>query len=87
MNEDKIEEVFEKLFKRLNGKIPFTTKDLELLGVVELADSSVVYRIAVETEPMKQFQTERYLRKEIKKEFDKEGIKIPYQQIEVHNGK
>ena len=25
--------------------------------------------------------------KEIKKEFDKENIKIPYKQIEVHNGK
>ena len=87
IKDNKIEEVLEKLFSRLNGNIPNATKDLELLGVVELADSSVVYRIAVETEPMKHFQTERFLRKEIKKEFDKEGIKIPYKQIEVHNGK
>lgn len=86
-NEDEIEQAFENLFKRLNGKIPNATRDLELLGVNELSSSSVVYRVAVETKPMQQFNVERFLRKEIKKEFDKSNIKIPYQQIEVHNGK
>ncbi|MBQ6323327.1 MAG: mechanosensitive ion channel [Bacilli bacterium] len=85
--EEKIEKAFENLFKKLNGNVPFAKKDLELWGVNELADSAVVYRVVVETEPMKQFVVERYLRKEIKKEFDQENIKIPYQQIEVHNGK
>lgn len=86
-NEEEIEKTFENLFKRLNGNIPHATKDLELWGVNSLGDSSVVYRVVVETEPMQQFSTERFLRKEIKKEFDKSGIKIPYQQIEIHNGK
>ncbi len=85
--EEKIEKVFEDLFSNLNGKIPYATKDLELLGVNELLDSAVIYRIAVETEPMKQMAVERYLKKEIKKALDKANIKIPYQQIEVHNGK
>ena len=86
-DEKLIEETFDKLFKKLNGNIPYATKDLELLGVNNLDDSSVVYRVIVETEPMKQFVVERFLRKEIKKEFDLSKIKIPYQQIEVHNGK
>ena len=86
-NEKLIEETFEKLFKKLNGNLEFATKDLELWGVNELGDSGVVYRVAVETKPMKQFVTERFLRKEIKKAFDEVGIKIPYTQIEVHNGK
>lgn len=86
-NEEEIEEVFDKLFKRLNGNIPDATKDLELWGVQELSDSSVIYRVAVETIPTKQFAVERFLRKEIKKEFDQNNIKIPYTQIEVHNGK
>lgn len=86
-NEEEIEKVFDKLFKRLNGNIPNATNNLELLGVNELSASSVIYRVAVETEPTQQFAVERYLRKEIKKEFDKANIKIPYQQIEVHNGK
>ncbi len=86
-DEKKIEETFDKLFKKLNGNMEFATKDLELWGVNDLGDSGVVYRVVVETKPMKQFITERFLRKEIKKAFDEVGIKIPYTQIEVHNGK
>ena len=86
-NEEEIDQVFQKLFQRLKGKIPNATKEPEVWGVNELDDSSVVYRIVVETKPTMQFATERFLRREIKKEFDQSGIKIPYQQIEVHNGK
>lgn len=86
-NEEEIEETFNKLFARLKGKIPNATKDPEIWGVQELGESSVVYRIVVETKAMQHFQTERFLKKEIKKEFDKNKIKIPYTQIEVHNGK
>lgn len=85
--EEDIEKAFSSLFEHLKGKIPYATKDIELWGVNELSDSSVIYRVVVETKPMKNFITERFLRKEIKKEFDKLGIKIPYTQIEVHNGK
>jgi len=85
--EDKIEQAFNKLSEKLNGNIPYAKKDIELWGVNDLADSAVIYRVVVETEPMKQFAVERYLRKEIKKVFDESDIKIPYQQIEVHNGK
>lgn len=86
-NQEEVEKAIEKLFKRLNGKVPHATKDIELWGINELSDSSVVYRIVVETKPTKQFEVERFLKKEIKKEFDEANIKIPYQQIEVHNGK
>jgi len=85
--ENVIEEAFDRLFKKLNGNIPHATKDLELWGVNDLSDSAVVYRVVVETEPMQHFAVERFLKKEIKKAFDNEKIKIPYKQIEVHNGK
>lgn len=86
-DEKLIEETFDKLFKRLNGNIKYATKDLELWGVNDLSESSVVYRVVVETEPMKHVATERFLKREIKKELDAANIKIPYNQIEVHNGK
>ena len=85
--EEDIDNAFKSLFERIKGKIPNAKKEPEVWGVNELSDSSVVYRVVVETESMKHFATERYLKKEIKKEFDKKGIKIPYTQIEVHNGK
>lgn len=86
-DEKLIEKTFNDLFKELNKKLEYATKEIELWGVNELSDSAVVYRVAVETKPMKHIVTERILKKEIKKAFDKAGIKIPYTQIEVHNGK
>lgn len=71
----------------LKEQIPNALGDLEILGITKLDDSSVVYRVTVKVKPMKQFEAERFLRKEIKKAFDKENIKIPYPQIEVHNVK
>ena len=86
-NEKLIEETLDKLTKDLSGKLEFATKDIEVWGVNDLSDSAVIYRVVVETKPMKHIVTERILRKEIKKAFDKAGVKIPYTQIEVHNGK
>ena len=87
VSEEKIEKTFNKLFEEIKPKLEFATKDIELWGVNSLSDSGVIYRVVVETKPMKHIVTERILRKEIKKAFDKAGIKIPYTQIEVHNGK
>ena len=86
-DEKLIEETLEKLFKKLNGHIQYATGDLELWGVSDLGSSGVSYKIAVETESMRQYGVERFLRKEIKMAFDEAEIKIPYTQIEVHNGK
>ena len=86
-DEKLIEETFDNLFKELNTKLEDATKEIEVWGVHDLSDSAVIYRVVVETKPMKHIVTERVLRKEIKKAFDKVGIKIPYTQIEVHNGK
>lgn len=87
VKEESIEKAFKNLENELNGKLEFATKNIEIWGVHELAESGVIYRVVVETKPMKHILTERILRKEIKKQFDKVGVKIPYTQIEVHNGK
>lgn len=84
---EEIEKVFSDLFKKINGKIEHATGELQLLGITDLGNSAVVYRVALEVESMQQFAVERYLKKIIKETLDKENIKIPYNQIEVHNAK
>lgn len=84
---EEVEEVLEKMFKDLEGKIKGAIGPFKIVGINDLDSSSVVYRISLEVEPMQQFDIERRLRKELKIAFDKAGIKIPYPQIEVHNGK
>ncbi len=84
---DKVEKVLQELAKSLTGKIEHAKGEIQVLGITALDNSSVVYRVTLEVEPMKQFETERLLRKKIKETFDKKNIKIPVTQIEVHNGK
>lgn len=50
----------------------------DVLGVVRFGESDVVIRVVAKTRPMRQWEIERQLRKNIKEAFDREGIEIPY---------
>lgn len=84
---DRVEKSIEELSDIIKEKYPKIKKNIKILGVNELDSSSIIYRIGLEVNPEDYFYIQRILRKEIKKKFDKDKIKIPYQQIEVHNGK
>lgn len=82
-----VETVLNDLANNLNGSIEYAKGDIKILGIDALDDSAVIYRVTVEVDSMKQYEVERFLRRKIKEAFDKANIKIPYPQIEVHNGK
>lgn len=84
---EEVEKVLNDLAKELSGKIEDAKGEIQVLGINELENSSVVYRVTLEVNSMQQYTVQRFLRKKIKETFDKEKIKIPYPQIEVHNGK
>ena len=84
---ERVETILKNLFKKLNKSIEHLKGEIEIWGVDELGSSAVIIKVAVKTEALQHISVQRKLRKEIKKEFDKEGITIPYTQIEVHNGK
>lgn len=83
---DKVEKVLKELTAESSKTLPNLKGKVELLGIQELASSSVRYRIIAPTVAMQHYEVERILRKEIKDRLDKENIKIPYPQIEVHHG-
>lgn len=84
---DKVEKLLTDLCKKLNKKLDYLKGEIEIWGVEELDASAVKIRLAVKTEVLQHFGVQRQIKKEVKKLLDKEGIKIPYTQIEVHNGK
>lgn len=84
---DKVEKILQLTAATLREKIPLLTNDVELLGVQELADSAVVFRLVGKCKPAQHFEVERQMRKEFKNALDKNGIKIPYPQVEVHHEK
>lgn len=81
--EEILKKVCETMTKETEGKLEYSLID----GIESLADSSVVYSIKVLANAEDALTIKRNILKHVKKEFDKQGIKIPYMQIEVHNEK
>lgn len=85
-NLDKIEKVLTELAQELTSSLDKLKGEVELLGIRDLDDSAIIYRLTVPTVPLENFQIERKIRRAIKSRFDEKKIKIPYPQVEVHNG-
>lgn len=83
---EEVEKTLEKMCNKLDGTIPQTRGKIQILGINDMTSSGVVYRLAVETKSAEHITVERILRKEIKNALTAAKIKIPYKQIEVHNG-
>lgn len=60
--------------------------DLEMHGVTELADSAVVIRARIKTEPGMQWAVGRAYNEKIKVIFDANGIEIPYPHMTLYWG-
>lgn len=82
----KVENILTSLAKKLSKELPYIKEDVQLLGIHELADSAIVFRLVVATDAMKHFNVQREIRKQVKLTLDKEKIEIPYPQIQVHYG-
>ena len=84
---EKVEKVLNNLAIELTKTLPKLKGKVEVLGIESLADSSVVFKVIAPTVSMEHFAIQREMRKQIKIALDKNNIKIPYPQVEVHNGK
>ena len=58
--------------------------DMEMAGVENLADSSVVIRCRFKVLPLEQWGVRREYLKNIKHAFDARGIEIPFPQMSIH---
>jgi len=85
-NVDKLEKVLSELFDELNGSITGLKSEIRILGLQSYDDSSITYRVCVDTIPMEHLRVERELKRAIKIALDKNHIEIPFPQVVVHNG-
>ncbi len=60
------------------GYRPILLEEPAVSGVEELGDSAMTLRIMVKTQPGKQWEVSRELRKRIKETFEEEKIEMPY---------
>lgn len=80
----KVEKVLENLILKLNSSIKELKEDIIINGIESLSSSSVDFLITTKTSVKDEFIVKRKLTKEIKLALDKNNIKIPYPQVEVH---
>ena len=57
------------------------------LGIEKFSDSSIVYAMRFYCSPAKKWEYEREILRLVKIKYEEHKIKIPYNQVEVHNGK
>lgn len=83
---EKVEKILKELAEELSQELTKLKGPVEVLGIQALDSSSVNFRMNAKTLSQENYRIEREMKKAIKLRLDKKGIKIPYQQIEVHNG-
>ena len=83
---EKVEKAIDHILKKIGQDKDVINDTCLYLGVNELDSSCVKYMIKFLCNHDKQWITRRMALRTIKQELDKQGIKIPYNQIEVHNG-
>ncbi|CAM3496639.1 mechanosensitive ion channel family protein [Erysipelothrix anatis] len=57
---------------------------VEVIGIVDFAQSAIKVRVSVKTEAGKNYEIERRMRKDIKNALDEKGIAMPYNTQTVH---
>lgn len=82
---EKVEQVLLNTINEAKNKYKEITK-AEFLGIDNLKDSSVDYLVRITCIRETQWDIKRAVLKDIKLAYDKNNIKIPYNQLEVHNG-
>lgn len=83
---EKVEKVLNDLCSKLSNELVNLKGKVQLLGIEDLNSSSVIFRITAEVKAETHYQTQREIKKQIKLEFDKNKITIPYHQVVIHNG-
>jgi small-conductance mechanosensitive channel len=89
---DRVAEVLREIGAeiRTDAKLgPQIRDDIEILGVERLADSGVVIRARIKTDPAARWAVGREFNRRIKQRFDRLGIEIPYphQKLVIEGGK
>lgn len=83
---EKVLKILDKVIEELIAENKYVKKGSSA-GINGLDESSIKYLLNITCNPKEQFLAKRQVLLKVKESFDKNKVKIPYKQIEVHNGK
>ena len=82
---EKVKKALNNICEKLTNEVNYIEGKIELLGVEELKDSSVCFRIAADTKPTYNIPFKRLFLEEVLREFKRQNLEIPYPKMEVHH--
>ncbi len=88
-NVDEVMEVLQVIAEEIRRDPQFADdilEPLEMLGVDQFADSAVIIKCRIKTQPIKQWRVGREMNRRIKKTFDAKGIEIPFPHRTIYWG-
>lgn len=80
-NIDRVYAILRQIGDQIIQEEPYRSmilEPLEILGVDRFADSAVIIKARIKTQPIKQWVVGREINRRIKERFDQEGIEIPF---------
>ncbi|MDH4329511.1 MAG: mechanosensitive ion channel family protein [Nitrospira sp.] len=86
---DEVMAVLHEIAEELRSDLQFKDdilEPLEMLGVDQFADSAVIIKCRIKTQPIKQWRVGREMNRRIKKTFDARGIEIPFPHQTIYWG-
>lgn len=83
----KVDKVLQEVKKELDGSMEQMTGEIKIFGPTKLDESGIKYKLSCACKPYKHFAVQRTMRRAVKEALEKNNIKIPYPQVEVHTGK
>lgn len=86
---DKVSEVLREIGAGMQADAEFQDailEPLEILGVDKFADSAVIVKARIKTQPIRQWSVGREMNRRIKKRFDELGIEIPFPHMSLYFG-
>ena len=82
---EETEKVLQRAIDNASKKVNYLQRPIAILGIEELNNDSVIYRIEAEVPPMKNFEFNRILLKEVLKEAEANNLTLSYNKVDVHN--
>lgn len=84
---DKVEKILNEIVEEICTWPTVDKQQTKYIGITELKDSCVDYGIRLYCSPGKVWEYKRAALRLVKQKYDEKHIKIPYNQVEVHNAK